>query len=439
VPRLLLINSDRLDVLGVLARVGDVQLSVIAKHRHAPRYAGLGRIEAVEAVPDVADVSAVLAAALRLRRAGGAFDGILAPLERGLIAAGYLRSYLGVPGPGLETSLAFAHKIVMKTRLAAAGVALAPFAAPASLAGVPAAMAAAGIDWPVVVKPAVSAGTQHTYRLAGPDELGILAGSDRGRALDALTVPLMVEAAVPMTAELHCDGVVREGRTVTLSTSRYFRPLLTDLGGLIGSRTLAAGDPLASALADLHERTIGALGLRAGVTHLEAYALASGELVFGEVTIRPGGGGVARVVRERHGVDLWAELVRASIPGLDVPAAPPPASPPAPVHGWVGLPARNGRVLRITPAADLLAVDGVADVDMIYGVGDLIADKPSSVFNAGVAYLRAPTPAAADAAVDELRSRYEIDISPAGPVSTSPAAGNPAPNRVPWEASGCVS
>jgi hypothetical protein len=415
-PHILLINSDRLDVLTVLARAPDVRLSVITKARHAHHYAGVGR---VEVVPDVADPTSALAAALALRRDGGAFDGVAAPQERGLLTAGYLRSYFDLPGAGLEISLGFANKLVMKTRLAAAGVPLAAFAAPPSLAAVPATMAAAGVDWPVVVKPAVSAGTQHTYRLAGQAELDLLAGTERGRAMDDLPVPLIVEEAVPVAVELHCDGVIRDGRTVALSTSRYFRPLLDDLGGLIGSHTLAAGDPCTPALAELHQRVVRQLGLRAGVTHLEAYSTAGGGLVFGEVTIRPGGGGVTRVVRERHGVDLWAELLRAAIPGLAVPDAPAGLVGPAPIHGWVGLPARNGQVRRLTPVGELTAVDGVDDVEMIYRVGDRIYDKPSSVFNAGVAYLRTDTPARAEAAVEQLRSRYEIDIRSADPVPIS--------------------
>jgi hypothetical protein len=407
-PHVLLLNSDRLEVLERLARRPDLAVSAIVK----PKYAGLYRGQAeVECVSDVADVSQVLRAAIALMRAHGPFDAILAPLERSIIPAAFLRSYLQVQGMGLQTALGFANKVVMKTRLAAAGVPLARFQPVSSLR----AAADSGVGWPLILKPAVGAGTQHTYRFSSPAELREFAGTGAGGEVDALGVPLLVEAEVEMTAELHYDAVISAGQVIRGSASQYFRPLLRDFGGFIGSATLAAEQGQKGEQADgrelreLHERVVAVLGLRDGVTHLEAFSTESG-LVFGEVTCRPGGGGVPTVISDHGGWDIWDDFL---LTGLGQTPSELEMSSSTEVFGWCGLPARNGRVERISTTEQLEAIEGVSRVQLDYGPGDLIQDKATSVFNAGIAYLRCDSPKAVDAAVQQLRERWTLDLAPA--------------------------
>jgi hypothetical protein len=398
-PHVLLLNSDRLEVLDRLARRPDTTVSAIVKPKYAPLYAGRA---SVECVSDVADLGQVLRAAIALVREHGRFDAILAPLERSVIPAAFLRSYLQVQGTGLETALGFANKLVMKSRLAAAGIPVAAFQPVGSVREA----AAAEVGWPLILKPAVGAGTQHTYRFSSPEQLLQFAQEEPGAQADALGVPLMVEAEVQMDAELHYDGVVSGSRVIRGSASQYFRPLLKDLGGFIGSATMRSDHADFVALATLHQQVVSALGLSDGVTHLEAFSTPTG-LVLGEITCRPGGGGVPAVISDHGGWDVWDDFLATGL-GEAVSSSEKPDS--AEIFGWCGLPARNGRVVRISEREQLETIAGVSHVQLNYRPGDVIADKSTSVFNAGIAYLRTGSAAAVDRAVARLREDYVLVV-----------------------------
>jgi argininosuccinate lyase len=400
------INSDRMECVHLLAGMADVRLSAVVKPKYARLYDGIAEVACVS---DVANTEEVLVAAYSLMH-GEPFHGVIAPLERSIVSAAFVRSYFGMPGMDLATAAGFANKFVMKRRLRAAGIAVADFVGISGGTGLPAAARALG--WPVILKPAVGAGAQRTWRLgSGAEVNGFLAGP--GPAAIAGT-PMLVESYVPMRAELHCDGVVVDGATVALSASRYFRPLLTDLGGLIGSYTLTESDPLRDELRDLHRRVVEAMGLRSGVTHLEAFLTSSG-LVMSEITCRPGGGGIAQVIQMRDGWDIWAAMVATTIgrPVAGPATAGPTATSGDAIVGWCGLPGRNGVITELTEPEELMKIDGVCHVDMSHRVGQVVAEKLTSTFNAGVAYFAVADYDAARRVHTELCSRYRIETRPA--------------------------
>src|SRR5205814_2069912 len=76
---------------------------------------------------------------------------VLAPFELSVPVAGYLRSYLGLPGLGFETANLFTNKYLMKRRAAAAGLPVTAFRVAYALADVP--RKADEIGWPVVINP----------------------------------------------------------------------------------------------------------------------------------------------------------------------------------------------------------------------------------------------------------------------------------------------
>jgi hypothetical protein len=398
VQRVLLINSDRLEPLEILAADPDVQLCAIVK----PKYAHLYRDRAeVRCVSDVAQAGEVVNAAQSL--AGPKpFDAVVTPLERSIISGGYVRSYLGIPGMGTEVAVGFANKSIMKKRLAAAGVPVSGFRPLRGTADLPA--AGAELGWPVVLKPAIGAGTQHTYLIRDAAEAATLVHSSTAVQLDDLGVPLLLERYTAMTGELHADAVVCGGRAVAFSASRYFAPLLGDLGGFIGSYTLHDADPVHAALRTLHDRVTEVLGMVSGITHFEAYETANG-LIVGEITCRPGGGGVPTVIRMKHGWDIWRALIATSSgaePEITV-------SKSGEVIGWCGLPGRNGRITALSSAAELTTLPGVVRVDMVHRKGQLVAEKATSTFNSGIAYFAVPDYESAHRVHAGLRATYHIE------------------------------
>jgi biotin carboxylase len=340
--RVLVLTSDREQAVDRVRRRG-VDTVVVVAERYRPLYDGLPGVT-VRTVPSIDDLTAVREVG-RAEAARGPVRAVVAATEKAVIPAGILRAYLGVPGAGPDVAFAFTHKLAMKQRLSDHGVRVAPFRA--ATTGTQLAEAADELGYPVVVKPVMGAAGKDTHRVAGPQELSRLTAR---KAFGP--GPYLVEQHVDMVEEIECDAVVRDGRTVFHSVSRYFAPLLTVGTEVIGgSYVVPADDPVVAQVGRLHDQVVQALGARDAVTHLECFVTRDG-LVVGEITCRPGGGSVADMVHRAWGVDLWDELVRAE---LGEPSAV--VVRPAPgVHGWTYL--RSGPE-GVAVAEDLDGVVGV--------------------------------------------------------------------------------
>jgi len=326
VPNVLLLNSDRHEVLGLLRSRPGVRLNIITAAKYADLAAD-GIRTAI--VPAIDDLTAVRDAASELARREQV-DVVIAATEKSVIPAALVRAQLGVPGQGLDEAYAFAHKHAMKRRLRAAGLPVARSRPATSRPGLLA--AAQDLGYPVVVKPVTGALAARTYRVEHPAELsGLIAAGALGPG------PYQVERFVEMLAEYHCDGVVRGGRTVAAPVSRYFQPLL----GLSstapdGSYTLPQDLPQAREISALHQRVVEALGAGDCVTHLECFETTEG-MVIGEIACRPGGGAIALVLRSARGIEIWDEFVRAALgepSALTEPASDAAGSVDA-THGWL--------------------------------------------------------------------------------------------------------
>lgn len=305
--------------------------------------------------------------------------------ERAALAAGYLRSWLGLDGPGVEVVLGCTNKYVMKRRLSAAGLRTAPF----RLAGSPDQVRAAvhELGLPAVIKPVLGAGSDAMFVVRSTDQLdGPQLSAYVGRLLAPTTTsektfPVIVEAMLPLTAELHCDGYVEDGVVRYVRVSRYLRPVLQYAGAIFGSHTLAHGDPLAEAVQTLHTRAVVALGLTHATTHLEVLDVA-GELYAGEIAARPGGGGIRRMLQLRDGFDSREAMIRA---GLSEGYRPMGATRDTEVLQLM-LPAVRGTVREISNATDLLGIRGVAEADIRLATGDTLDGLMDSSSVSGLVY-----------------------------------------------------
>ncbi|MEO3756188.1 hypothetical protein [Streptomyces sp. B6B3] len=362
----------------------------------------------VSLVPSIDDLTAVRDAAREILAARNV-DAVLAPTEFGVAVGGLLRSYFGIDGMGFDTAHAFANKYVMKRRLAAAGVPVTPFRQVLDLAGLPAAADALG--WPVVVKPVFGSGTVGVSVVASEAGLRDFRAGPEAALLRQAGCPLIAERHVDVAAEYHADGVVVDGEPRFLAVSRYLAPVLRGIGGMQGSYQLPASHPDAAAVRELHRDAVRALGMRDGVTHLEVFGTASGFRV-GEIACRPGGGGIVDSIALQYGVDMWQAYLETALgrpPTLD-------AVPADDVVVNVMLPARPGRITRLSAAEDLAGVPGVARVTMLHRPGDVISDVRYSTNITGLVYLIVPSPGDVDRAVRAVADAYEFAVSPADPV-----------------------
>ncbi len=302
---LLLLNSDKPDVLRALSAREDVRLRVITRTPYAHLYPGsdCAFVDSFENLHEVEQAVHALAAT-------GPIDHVLAATEKSVLAAGLVRALLGLPGPTFDQSLWATHKRAMKQRLRAAGLPVTDFAQAATLGGVP--EAAAHTGWPVVLKPVFGSGSRATYRVDSAESFATSSAAAELADLAARRTPIQVERLVPFDGEFHCDGITRDGTVRFAALSRYFAPPLHTPAALNGGYFVDQKSAFAQEVLGLHERVVAALGLQDGVTHLEVFGTADGPLVS-EVAIRPGGLGISRSWWHAHGIDLWDEFVRTAL------------------------------------------------------------------------------------------------------------------------------
>ncbi|MCW2631943.1 MAG: Formate-dependent phosphoribosylglycinamide formyltransferase [Pseudonocardia sp.] len=272
------------------------------------------------------------------------FQHVVASSESNLAFAGFLHSRYGLPGMSYDQALVATNKWRMKQRLAEALPSAACWLSGDFLAG-------PHRPSEVVVKPLSGSSCKGVRRLPTDQALQELADHDE---------LLLVEEAVDIECELHCDGVVRGGELLVALPSAYDRPVLGAVGTTHASIHLPAHDDRHEAAVQAAHHVvetlrIGTQGIADFVFHLELFQV-HGELLFGEIGLRPAGAGIAESLRHFHGVDIWAEFV-----GLQLGRPPRVGSQTR----------RDSRTYRgvtaITPdvrlsAQDLLAVPGISHV-----------------------------------------------------------------------------
>ncbi|REK84544.1 ATP-grasp domain-containing protein [Streptomyces inhibens] len=408
----LLINSNREIAARMLQDRKDVRLSVITPPKHRDYYDDDTDVEVVDSI---ADLTQVRLAALRIRERNP-FEYVVSPAEWSIQAGGYIRSYFGLPGVDYKVANAFSNKYVMKQELAAAGLPVARFRLLSQLTD--ALTVGDDLGWPMVIKRACGGGSGYVLAVHDADHLRSLATDNSTARLRAAPFPMMAEELIDIEAEFHCDGVVRDGKVRFAPVSRYFKPVLRSVGGVIGSYSLPDDHPETRVVSDLHDRVVAALGLTDGVTHLEVFKSSHGYLI-GEIACRPGGGGIPEQVQHQYGVDLWSVFLDVSM-GETVDINTSPRSDHMIQYM---LPRPAGTVTAITPAESLLSVPGVVYADVKTKVGDLVGGPLDSSIYAGVVVMRAESEAQVHERVAQIDARFRVEVAKDGKRPTTPAAG----------------
>ena len=159
----------------------------------------------------------------------------------------------------------------------------------------------------ILAKPRLGSGARGIEVLTTAGAVDALLGRPAAQ-LAQLLVERFIDGAV-----LHLDAVVRDGRLLFSSLGRYEAPPLAfGSGAWSGTRFTNA----ASAVHDLARQKLRDLlqawDVRDGVFHWEFFDTGS-NLVFGEIAIRPPGGGVSRALYETFGVHLVQEHLRVQL------------------------------------------------------------------------------------------------------------------------------
>jgi D-alanine-D-alanine ligase-like ATP-grasp enzyme len=255
------------------------------------------------------DVNDLVAAVGELKRRYGQPHRITGILEATMVQLAQVRAHYGVDGTSVEVAELFRDKSKMKRALAAAGL---PVARNSLLRTIDDAKAfATQVGFPMVLKPPAGMGAKSTFRIRSLGELSA--------AFDGLRVspenPVLAEEFL-QGREFSFETITVNGDVKMHSVSHYLPACLEVLENpwmqwcCMLPREISGSEY--DGVREIGFKTIKALGLDSGMTHMEWFQRADGSLAIGEIAMRPPGANISIMTGLAHDVDLmkaWAHAV----------------------------------------------------------------------------------------------------------------------------------
>jgi ATP-grasp domain len=286
-----------------------VRLGLVTQHDADRIPADVRDGVAVLRVDDALDANAIAGAVGTFAARAGGVDRLLGALEELQVPLGEVRERLGLPGMRGEAARNFRDKARMKEVLAAAGL---PCARHRRVRDDTDARAfAAEVGFPLIVKPTSGSGSQGTFRVENAEQLE--SALSFGEATPA--APVMLEEYV--TGREHSfDSVFLDGRVRWFSSCHYFPgPLEVLENPWIQWCVIIPREADSAAYRDIFpvaERSLQALGMTDGFSHMEWFRRRDGSLAISEVGARPPGAQFVSLMSWAHDRNLyraWAELM----------------------------------------------------------------------------------------------------------------------------------
>jgi biotin carboxylase len=257
----------------------------------------------VPRIMDENDVIKRVSAWLRGRQ----IDRVLSNWEPLVILAARLRERFGLPGMTVDQVTGFRDKMLMKDRVAAAGL------------RVPHAFkvrtereireAAERIGFPLILKPIAGAGSADTYKVNSKAELENAIGAMRH--VEVVSCEEYIDGE-----EFTYDTVSIGGKPAYENVAAYLpKPLIARSEEWISPVIITVRDmdqPRLKPGIALGRKVLTALGMGDGFTHMEWYLTKKGEAVFGEIGCRPGGAHLVDQMNYTGDIDLFREWARVA-------------------------------------------------------------------------------------------------------------------------------
>ncbi|MCA3242306.1 MAG: ATP-grasp domain-containing protein [Rubrivivax sp.] len=344
--------------------LGDIpcRLTVYTNDINAPAFAQSGEHVRVERVrwSDTAQIEQRVAAlhAADPLHAIGVLD------EKVMDLAAALRQRLGINGLHTQEAARFRDKPTMKRLLGVAGVRVPEFV---DAGDRPAVLRLLHRHGRIVVKPNDGLGSREVSFIDGPVEL------QDWYAAHADAQGFEAEEFVDGVL-YHVNAVVHRGVPLLTAAAPYL-PGMANIDFASGSPFVSVmldEDDLKRRLQAMSDRVIEVLGLVDGVTHMECFVTAEGEIVFCEIAARPGGGGIVGMIEAQYGVN-FARAALLLEAGFGERVMPPSQPAPDTLAGLIGFRLPRSGFLRRVPAAIDFGDDWIRAVTIDHEPGGFIA------------------------------------------------------------------
>ena len=306
-PRLVLVESNTSGTGRLFVRrAAEMGLHPVLLAARPERWGVLAAEGAEVRGVDTADPGALLDACRAIAEEAP-LAGVWSSSEYFVAAAAALARALGLPGPSAEAIRACRDKERQRVVLGAAGAGIPRFAAATTVGE--ALAAAAGIGYPVVLKPVDGSGSVGVRLCATPDEAEIhaalllgAAGNERGLPVRAALLVEELATGPEFSVELF------DGQALALTGKHVSEPpWFVETGHDVPAAVPPAD---ADVLRRAAEHAVRALGLGWGPVHAELRLTAAGPRII-EVNPRLAGGFIPELVRLATGVDLIRATLQA--------------------------------------------------------------------------------------------------------------------------------
>jgi biotin carboxylase len=298
--------EESLRFLRAVAGLDDVR--VLGVHTRAPARDAAPLHDAVE-ISNCFDTAQLVAGVRELERRHGRIHRLIGVLEPLQVQLAQARRELGIDGPSVEVAERFRSKAVMKDVLGAHDI---PCARHRMLRDPEHARAfAAEVGYPIVLKPPAGVGCRSTYRVDDDAGLGMaLAETRPGLAREVLAEEFL-------TGDEHTFETLTVGGEPLFHSISHYRPtplevMRTPWIQYVVQLPRDIHGPAYDRIRDVGVRTVKALGLSHGMTHMEWFRRPDGSVAVGEIAMRPPGVHIVPMMSHAHDTSLyraWARCV----------------------------------------------------------------------------------------------------------------------------------
>lgn len=256
------------------------------------------------------DARDLVAAVEELKRRHGQPYRIVGILEAMMVQLAQVRAHFGVDGMSVDASETFRDKSLMKAALTKAGL---PVARNKMLRNVEDAKAFVNeVGFPMVLKPPAGFGAKSTFRIRSLGELGA--------AFEGMGIsnerPILAEEFL-VGREFSFETITVNGEVKMHSISHYLPGCLEVVENpwmqwcCMLPRDISGREY--DGIRDVGFRTIKALGMRDGMTHMEWFQRPDGSLAIGEIAMRPPGANITIMNSLAHDEDIYKTWVNAVV------------------------------------------------------------------------------------------------------------------------------